>query len=103
MSCAVATALLERLGRKGAPLAQPLLVRLGDLCAGAEDAVKQGDTPALESLADEVTEPGEAAGRADAAMGAAIRALGPEAVLTVLPLNLLEVSFCTSYHVVLVE
>ena len=83
--------MLERLGRRGAPLAQALLARLGDLCAGAADSVQQDDAPALEALGDEASEHDAAAARAEAAMGAAIKALGPESVLAVLPLNLLEV------------
>lgn len=96
---AVATALLERLGRRGAPLASPALVRLGDLCAGAFDAAQQNEANALEALDDESAEREEASSRAEAAMGAAIRALGPEAVLAELPLNLLEVgALCACAH-----
>jgi NUC173 domain len=69
--------LLERLGSSGALLAREVVERLGDLCSAAGDA---GD--------DEDTTPAECARAAEAAMGVALRALGPEAVLDILPLNL---------------
>jgi len=71
--------LLERLGAAGAPLAAPLLLALDQLCAGAFDA---GEAPGDGA-------PGYAAA-AEAAMGAALRSLGPDAVLAVLPLRLKE-------------
>ena len=78
---AVVGELLESLGRNGAPLASRLLERLGELCAGAADVEEGGDVAMA-----------EIAGPAQDALGAAIRSLGPEAVLDALPLNLQEVS-----------
>ena len=67
---------LERLGARGAPLAGGLLERIGELCAGGDDAGGGASDSLL--LA------------AQGALGSAIRALGPEAVLAALPLNLAE-------------
>lgn len=72
--------LLERLGPQGAPLAGRLLELLGELCAGVFD-VGAEEAGAGHS--------GYAAA-AEQALGMALRALGPEAVLKVLPLNLKE-------------
>lgn len=83
---AVCAALFERLGRRGAPLAGPLLERVGELCATAAEAAEEADGE------EEGAAPGvEYAAAAAAAMGAALRHLGPEEVLRVLPLNLDEV------------
>ena len=90
----VASTLFERLGQRGAPIAQGLLARLGDLIAGAADTAEAAANPTLQTLMSDEGEGDEsdaAAGKAEAAMGAAIRFLGPEAVLAVLPLNLMEV------------
>ncbi|KAK9818389.1 hypothetical protein WJX72_011834 [[Myrmecia] bisecta] len=71
--------LFDKLGRPGAPLAEGLLLRLGELCAGAAEAEE-----------DESAATAECAPAAAAAIGCALRSLGPEAVLAVLPLNLQE-------------
>ena len=76
--CSVAAELIKRLGRAGAPLAAGLLQRLGELCAGADEAAAQG------AAVDEAT-----IAAAQSALGAALCSLGPEAVLAALPLNLL--------------
>jgi len=78
---AAITQLFQSLGRAGAPLAARLLQGLGQLCAGAAEAEDAGDATA------------PVAGPARAALGAAIRSLGPEAVLDALPLQLQEVYF----------
>lgn len=72
------------LGATGAPLAAPLLARLDEIAsdaAAAEDAEDDGGAGDL------------AAARrgAEGALGAAVRSLGPEAVLDTLPLRLEEV------------
>ena len=79
---AVAGELLEKLGSDGAPLAEGLLLRLGDMCAGASDAAEEEGT-------DESSN--KVALAAQNALGQAIRAMGPQAVLQVLPLGLVEV------------
>ena len=84
---AVSAALFERLGQRGARLAEPLLERVGDLCAAAAEAAEEADDEDDE----ERTAGAEYAGAAGAAMSSALRNLGPEAVLQVLPLNLEEV------------
>lgn len=71
--------LLQQLGLAGAPLAGHLLSLLGELCAGAFDAGAQPDAGSSAYAA-----------AAEQAMGAALRCLGPQAVLDVLPLNLKE-------------
>ncbi|KAK9815144.1 hypothetical protein WJX73_008694 [Symbiochloris irregularis] len=95
----VAATLLQSLGSvpSGALLAPPLISRLGDLCAGAADSAEAVQNPALAAVlgdgeaAEEASGGGDGiASKAEAAMGAAIAALGPEAVLAVLPLNLIE-------------
>ena len=77
----MAGVLLERLGSEGAPLAEGLLLRLGDMCAGASDAAEEGFGEASDKVAL----------AAQDALGQGIRAMGPQAVLHVLPLGLLEV------------
>ena len=79
---AVAGELLEKLGSDGAPLAEGLLLRLGEMCAGASDAAE-------EEGVDEGSN--KVALAAQNALGQAIRAMGPQAVLQVLPLGLVEV------------
>lgn len=81
---AVAGELLEKLGSRGAPLAEGLLLRLGEMCAGASDAAEEG--------ADEASDKVSLA--AQNALGQGIRSMGPSAVLAVLPLGLVEV-FCS--------
>ena len=73
--------LFERLGEGSAGLAEGILLRLGELCAGAAEAAEE----------DAVEEEGAAGKAAIAALGAAVRWLTPEAVLRVLPLRLQEV------------
>ena len=80
--CAVSASLFERLGSRGAQIAQPLVERVGALCAEAAEA--EGDRS-------EGDEAGPYEGAAAAAMGAAIRHLGPQQVLGILPLNIAEV------------
>lgn len=85
--CAVSSSLLERLGSRGAAVAQPLVLRVGALCAeaaGAEAGREEG----------EEAEPFESA--AAATMGAAIRHTGPPKILEALPLNIVEVRFLTN-------
>lgn len=72
-------------------MAEALLQRVGNLCAGAADAAQKDSGPALEALADEPSQAEAVAAKAEAIMGVAIRSLGPEAVLAALPLNLVEV------------
>lgn len=84
---AVSAVLFERLGRRGARLAEPLLERVGELCATAAEAAEEADEEAGEEGAAGVPYAGAAA----AAMSSALRNLGPEDVLQVLPLNLEEV------------
>lgn len=82
---AVATELLAVLGQKGAPLAAPLLARLDEIAS---------DAAAAEDAEDDHRESSDlAAARrgAEGALGAAVRSLGPEAVLDTLPLRLEEV------------
>ena len=88
MLCPAAiTQLFQSLGRAGAPLATRLLESLGQLCAGAAEAEDAGDAAA------------PVASPARAALGAAVRCLGPEAVLDALPLQLQEVCYAvTSVH-----
>ncbi|KAL3148459.1 hypothetical protein ABBQ38_013906 [Trebouxia sp. C0009 RCD-2024] len=76
----VAGELLETLGSAGAPLAEGLLLRLGEMCAGASDAAEEG--------ADEASDKVSLA--AQNALGQGIKSMGPAAVLTVLPLGLVE-------------
>ncbi len=84
--CAVSASLFERLGSRGARIAQPLVERVGALCVEAAEAeAKRSDG--------EEAEPYE--GAAAAAMGAAIRHLGPQQVLGLLPLNIAEVRTCS--------
>jgi ribosomal RNA-processing protein 12 len=69
--------MIEKLGGAGAPLATGLLERIGELCAGSDDAAaeQQGVDEVLLLAAQD-------------ALGRALRALGPETVLAALPLNL---------------
>lgn len=98
-SSAVAAALFERLGRRGAQLGEPVLARVGDLCAAAAEAAEAAAGDAVGDGAgvdDDEDGAGplpkeEYAAAASAAMGAALAHLGPEAVLAALPLNLEEV------------
>ena len=90
---AVTTELLAVLGPAGAPLAAPLLARLDEIArdaAAAEDA-EDGQVGGSADLA--------AARRgAEGALGAAVRSLGPEAVLDTLPLRLEEVRLPALWH-----
>ncbi|GFR52360.1 hypothetical protein Agub_g14918 [Astrephomene gubernaculifera] len=98
MALPVVGTLIEKLGEVGAAdVAGPLLVPLGAICAGALDAVEDADAAGAGAGGEE--EEGGAAGKAAAAahagaaeatLGTALRALGPEAVLKVLPLQILE-------------
>lgn len=83
---AVSSSLLERLGSRGAAVAQPLVARVGALCAEAAEAEARREEG-------EDAEPFESA--AATAMGAAIWHIGPPEILEVLPLNIMEVRFLT--------
>ena len=83
---AVSSSLLERLGSRGAAFAQPLVLRVGALCAEAAKAEAGREEG-------EEAEPFESA--AAAAMGAAIRHVGPPRILDALPLNIMEVGVLT--------
>lgn len=72
--------MVEKLGLRGAPLAGGLLERIGDLCAGGDDADAEGGGGTSDALLL----------AAQTALGTALHALGPEAVLAALPLNLAE-------------
>ena len=85
MRLAAITQLFQSLGRVGSPLAARLLEGLGQLCAGAAEAEDAGDAAA------------PVAGPARAALGAAVRSLGPEAVLDALPLQLQEVRIALTF------
>lgn len=80
---AVAGELLQKLGASGAPLAEGLLLRLGEMCAGASDAADE------EAALDDATSKDALA--AQTALGQGIRSMGPQAILHVLPLGLVEV------------
>jgi hypothetical protein len=82
---AVATELLAVLGETGAPLAAPLLARLDEVASDAAAAEDAGDDHR------ESSDLAAARRGAEGALGAAIRSLGPEAVLDTLPLRLEEV------------
>lgn len=82
LSPSVSGSLFERLGSRGAQLAQPLVERVGAICAEAAEA---------EAERDEGEEGAPYESAAAGAMGAAIRHLGPQQVLAVLPLNIAEV------------
>ena len=71
-----AAAFFDAVGAEGARAAAPLVARVGALAGGAADAAARGDAPP------------DFAAPAAAAIGAALRSLGPDAVLAVLPLNL---------------
>lgn len=110
MLLAVAATLLQSLGSvpSTAALATPLISRLGDLCAGAADSAEAVHNPALaaalgdEEAAEDAAGSDGVASKAEAALGAAIAALGPEAVLAVLPLNLIEVTLLDAVLTVIV-
>ena len=84
---AVAGELLQKLGTPGAPLAEGLLLRLGEMCAGASDAAEE------EAALDQATSRDALA--AQTALGQGIRSMGPQAILQVLPLGLVEASQLT--------
>lgn len=72
--------MIEKLGSHGAPLAAGLLQRIGELCAGGDEAAAAGHAAINDALVL----------AAQNALGAAMRSLGPETVLAALPLNLAE-------------
>ena len=82
-SLTIAGELLEKLGRRGAPLSQGLVLRIGQLCAGADDVAAEDDK-------ERVAEEAKLTLAAQTALGIALRALGPDVVLSVLPLHLEE-------------
>lgn len=82
---AVATELLAVLGQTGAPLAAPLLARLDEIASDAAAAEDAGDDH------HESSDLASARRGTEGALGAAVRSLGPEAVLDTLPLRLEEV------------
>lgn len=76
------------MGQRGAPLLSALLHRVGEICAGVFDGEDEdrgdggvGAGTGLQSLRS----------AAVGCLGAAVRYVGPEAVLQALPLNLEEV------------
>ncbi|PSC74246.1 ARM repeat superfamily [Micractinium conductrix] len=75
----VCAEMIEKLGAGGAPLAAGLLERIGELCAGGDEAAGE-EQPVDDALLL----------AAQDALGAALRSLGPETVLATLPLNLQE-------------
>jgi hypothetical protein len=76
---AVSGTVFEAVGRNGGALCAGILEKVGELCAGGnEDEQLSADQ---EELLKE----------AQTTFGRALRALGPEQVLSVLPLNILEV------------
>lgn len=85
MILAVVSELINKLGSLKLPaLATPLLEQLGALAAGAFDAQEDGGTRTdIPSAASAQHGPA-----VEAALGSALRALGPPAVLAVLPLNI---------------
>jgi len=92
-SSSVAGELLEKLGTspQAAELATGLVFRIGQLCAGADDlaaaAVENDDD---EDGNQQQEEEARLTMAAQSTLGVALRALGPEAVLHVLPLHLEE-------------
>lgn len=72
----VVGSVIERLGRPGAPLARPLIEKIGEFLAGAFDAT-EADQQSYVACAN----------AAEAALGCALKALGPSQVLSVLPFN----------------
>ncbi|PRW60392.1 ARM repeat superfamily [Chlorella sorokiniana] len=76
----VCAEMIERLGAQGAPLAGGLLERIGELCAGGDEAAAASGGAIDDALLLV----------AQNALGQAMQALGPEAVLAALPLNLAE-------------
>ncbi|GIL64267.1 hypothetical protein Vafri_18268 [Volvox africanus] len=91
MALPVSGALIEKLGELGAQdAAAPLLERLGAIVAGSEDAA--ADIPDSGADDGDGRAPATAAygSAAEATLGSAIRALGPAAVLQVLPLQIKE-------------
>ncbi|GLI63541.1 hypothetical protein VaNZ11_006530 [Volvox africanus] len=93
MALPVSGALIEKLGELGAQdAAAPLLERLGAIVAGSEDAAAAADIPDSGAGDDDGRGPATAAygNAAEATLGSAIGALGPAAVLQVLPLQIKE-------------
>ncbi|KAG2424708.1 hypothetical protein HXX76_014284 [Chlamydomonas incerta] len=103
MALPVVGALIERLGALGAAdAAAPLLVPLGAIVSGAVDAADDADAAAA-AAGDATAAAGGAAataaaaaaaaahsGAAEATLGVALKCLGPEVVLKVLPLQITE-------------
>ncbi|PNW69821.1 hypothetical protein CHLRE_19g751197v5 [Chlamydomonas reinhardtii] len=103
MALPVVGALIERLGALGcADAAAPLLVPLGAIVSGAVDAADDADAAAA-AAGDATAAAGGAAataaaaaasaahsGAAEATLGVAVKCLGPEIVLKVLPLQIAE-------------
>lgn len=87
-SLAVAGEVLQRLGRRGAPLAHGLVARIGQLCAGAADLDSDQDND--EEQDEAMDEEHRVVAAAQSTLGIALRTLGPETVLEVLPLHLHE-------------
>lgn len=91
-SLSVAAELLEKLGAQGAVLASGLVFRIGQLCAGVDDlaAAATGMDQGDENGQQQQEEEARLTMAAQSALGIALRALGPAAVLNVLPLLLEE-------------
>jgi ribosomal RNA-processing protein 12 len=81
----VAAELIERLGLNGASLANGILLRIGHLCAGGDDVAAE-----MEACGGGVCDEERVMTAAQNALGRALRAIGPEAVLETLPLALEE-------------
>lgn len=75
----VAAELMGQLKRPGAPLASGLIERIGEICSGGDEAAAAGNTASDGMVL-----------AAQEALGAALRSVGPEAVLNVLPLAIQE-------------
>ena len=76
----VAQELIASLGRAGSPLASGLIEKIGELCAGVDDVIAASDSIESARIAEV----------AQNTLGVCIRALGPEAVLEHLPLEIEE-------------
>lgn len=91
-SLSVAGELLEKLGTspQAAELATGLVLRIGQLCAGADDLAATAVDNDDEDGDEQQDEEARLTMAAQTTLGVALRALGPEAVLYVLPLQLVE-------------
>ena len=79
LSLAIATTLVQKIGRPGAYFVEGIVQKIGELCAGADDIA-----------AEESGERAHIAHAAQESLGVCLRSLGPEIVLQILPLELEE-------------